>query len=93
MCIRDRGILDLAVKLFVNVQKDAIENGIEKITLDPVSYTHPIKNNITIIKGKAGTVKTTIVKAIIKLYKKLNKSGKINIVSFTCLLYTSLWQL
>ena len=42
-----------------------------------------IKNNITIIKGKAGTGKTTIVKAIIKLYKKLNKSGKINIVSFT----------
>ncbi|MDU4471452.1 MAG: AAA family ATPase [Clostridium perfringens] len=42
-----------------------------------------IKNNITIIKGKAGTGKTTIVKAIIKLYKKLNKYGKINIVSFT----------
>ncbi|MDO5039075.1 ATP-dependent RecD-like DNA helicase [Clostridium sp.] len=52
-----------------NEQKDAVFNALGQ--------------NICIIKGKAGTGKTTIVKTILSIYKVINNSGIIDIVSFT----------
>ncbi|MEG1482837.1 ATP-dependent DNA helicase [Clostridium sp.] len=42
-----------------------------------------LSESITIIKGKAGTGKTTIVKAILSIYKSINNKGIVDIVSFT----------
>ena len=50
-------------------QKDAIFNS--------------LKENISIIKGRAGTGKTTIIKTILSIYKNMNEKGIIDIVSFT----------
>ena len=50
-------------------QKDAVFNALSE--------------SITIIKGKAGTGKTTIVKAILSIYRSINNKGIVDIVSFT----------
>lgn len=50
-------------------QKDAVFNALSE--------------SITIIKGKAGTGKTTIVKAILSIYRSINNKGGVDIVSFT----------
>lgn len=55
---KTQGILDLAVKLFVNVQKEAIEKGIEKITLDLID--------------KVWEEKFKLLKPIIKTLKNKN---------------------
>ena len=50
-----------------------IENGIEYNDLQKEAIKNALIENLTIITGGPGTGKTTIIKAIVALYKRLNK--------------------
>lgn len=50
------------------------------------AITKALENNLTIITGGPGTGKTTIIKAIVELYKKLNKLNNKDLINNVALL-------
>ena len=55
--------------------------GIEYSYKQKEAIIKALENNILIITGGPGTGKTTIIKAIVELYRKLNKLNEKNLIN------------
>ena len=72
------------IDLFVKELEDKI--GIEYSDKQKEAIIKALENNILIITGGPGTGKTTIIKAIVELYKRLNKLNDKDLISNIALL-------
>ena len=73
-------------KLYIELEELEKTNNIQYNDKQKDAIIKALENNISIITGGPGTGKTTIVKAIVKLYKKINKYTDEQMIAHTALL-------
>ena len=77
---------DFNKKLDDMIKQNEIENQIEYSDKQKEAIKKAINNNLLIITGGPGTGKTTIIKAIVEIYKEINKLGYHDLINEIALL-------